>query len=157
MSSSGLDCPYYRCQTITSYLGYGRTVPYPTVQYTAVYNTAVYYTVFWPYPTVRYGTVYGRILGEDTVRYGRNLKLRLRSIPTPSLNRVKVKGPGLECLKVGIDRNLIFRLRPYRTVSSPRLRPYRIVYGRIVYGQKTVQYTAVTSFQTTVTNYQLNY
>ena len=47
---------------------------------------------------------------------------------------------------LGIDRNLIFRLRPYRTVSSPRLRPYtvpyrrirsknRIVYGRIVYGR----------------------
>ena len=31
---------------------------------------------------LRYGTVYGRILGEDTVRYGRNLKLRLRSIPS---------------------------------------------------------------------------
>ena len=42
-----------------------------------------------PYRILRYGTVYGRILGEDTVQYGRNLKLRLRSIPrTTSLEGI---------------------------------------------------------------------
>ena len=50
------------------------------------------------YPKVRYGTVYGRILGEDTVRYGRNLKLRLRSIPRQ--NSRAAKDPALVLLKV---------------------------------------------------------
>ena len=49
---------------------------------------AVYYTVIWPYPTVRYGTVYDRILGEDTVRYGRNLKMRLQSIPSQDESKI---------------------------------------------------------------------
>ena len=40
--------------------------------------------------------------------------------------------------KIGIDRNLIFRLRPYRTVSSPMLRPYTVPYRTVGYGQKTV-------------------
>ena len=40
------------------------------------------YTIRFLDRILRYGTVYGRILGEDTVRYGRNLKMRLRSIPT---------------------------------------------------------------------------
>ena len=31
MLLSDLDCPYYRCLTVTSNLGYGRTVPYPDV------------------------------------------------------------------------------------------------------------------------------
>ena len=68
-----------------------RTVSYRTVSYRIVYGRILYGRIlygrilygFWTvsYGTVRYGTVYGRILGEDTVRYGRNLKIRLRSIP----------------------------------------------------------------------------
>ena len=40
--------------------------------------------------------------------------------------------------RIGIDRNLNFRLRPYRTVSSPRIRPYTVPYRTVGYGQKTV-------------------
>ena len=40
----------------------------------------------------------------------------------------------IECLlTIGIDRNLIFRLRPYRTVSSPMIRPYTIPYRTVGY------------------------
>ena len=62
---------------------------------------AVYYTVIWPYPTVCYGTVYGCIHEEDTVWYGRNLKLRLRLIPTPK-QLIKVPKPqnGLPLVKL---------------------------------------------------------
>ena len=47
-----------------------------------MYGRIQYGRILYVFLAVSYGTVYGRILGEDTVRYGRNLKLRLRSIPS---------------------------------------------------------------------------
>ena len=55
---------------------YYTAIYYMAIYYTAIYYMAIYYTGFWLY-TIRYS----RNIGEDTVWYGRNLKMRLQSIP----------------------------------------------------------------------------
>ena len=57
-------------------------VPYRILPYRILPYSIRPYTIRFLDRILRYGTVYGRILGEDTVRYGRNLKMRLRSIPS---------------------------------------------------------------------------
>ena len=83
MSSSGLDCPYHIYVTAVPY----RILPYSIRPYTIRPYTIRPYTIRFFGRILRYGTVYGRILGEDMVQYGRNLKIRLWSIPMT--NRAK--------------------------------------------------------------------
>ena len=54
-----------------------------------VYSRIQYGRILYGYLALSYGTVYGRILGEDMVWYSCNLKLRLRSIPTNMLRKLK--------------------------------------------------------------------